>query len=678
MAHQPGHPGYEETIEGVFNPAKKKKGPNTPGGMPPSGPAAPVAPAAPVPVIPAKPITDPGIPPSGLAPPPPPITDPGIPPSGLAPPPPPITDPGIPPSGLAAPAPAAPAAPVPIIPTPAPTSTAPYMRQPAPATPTRPIADPGIPPSGLAPQPTPNDGIPELEGFPEPPDQSWEGQGPGKYVMILNPRDPLGGRIRLWQPEGWHYQWYWNGPQGRFDYKLVPINTTVEQPDETGSHTTGVPADQPPPPQPEVLESYQPKEFDYSDQPLEDARASVDGAKAQFDAAVAEFAKASGRVYEVRWNTAEDGFDYPTVWYQDVGGTWTQDKSMNFKRAFEALDSVYKRVQNSPQDFQEWLNRNPDYGSYRDIGALSEKAAKLQEQWEQDSMGEESFHEAARILGFDSARDMQQFLQDERANLPKNVDESKGLGEAERTVMDRAHWTAMSEMREQMERDIDAIAGETGSTMRAFQAADGYRRQVTSANLNYRMSVFSMDFMRRQANFDSAAQRYELMVSQGIMAQEQATLAIVQDRASQLQAFAMEIGAAQAGNAQLMAVSAHDQQMLDNYVSQMTNIINMDLGMQVAVREGMDDAYNRHVKPYMDRVGVHLTKLQQDFSRYELEVSRHLEFSRMDHETQENAKDRILARYIADSADGGGGGGGIGEAIGTAAYVVCKIAGICP
>ena len=619
MAHQPGHPGYEETIEGVFNPAKKRKRPDSPGGMPPSGPAAPVAPAAP-------------------------------------------------------------AAPVPIIPTPATTSTAPYMRQPTPAqpaqpapteptAPTRPDTPGGIPPSGLV-RPDSPGGIPPSGTVDNPTSQS------GKWVMILDPRNIL-KRKRLWQPKGYHYQWYWDGKTNQFEYKMVPLGTVASEPDESGSHTTGISADQQPPPSPDVLESYQPTEFDYNDQPLEDARASVDGAKAQFDAAVAEFAKASGRAYEVRWSTAEDGFDYPTVWYQDVGGTWTQDKSMNFKRAFEALDSVYKRVQNSPQDFQEWLNRNPDYGSYRDIGALSEKAAKLQEQWEQGSLGEEAFHEAARILGFESARDMQEFLREERTNLPANVSGAEGLSGTERELMDRAHWSAMSEMREQMERDIDAISGETGSTMRAFQAADGYRRQVTDANLRYQLGVAQTDFMRRQANFDASLQRYSLMVSQGLMAQEQAVLSIVQDRASQLQAFAMEIGSAQAGNAQLMALSAHDQQMLDNYVSQMTNVINMDLGMQVAVREGMDDAYNRHVKPYMDRVGVHLTKLQQDFSRYELEVSRHLEFSRMDHETQENAKDRILARYIADNAESGGGGG-IGEAIGTAAYVVCKIAGICP
>ena len=650
MAHQPGHPGYEEVTQNLFNtPAKKKKKP--------------------------------------------PIADPGIPPSGLA------AAPADPDPVTIIPAKKTPKAPeAPVVQTTEPRAGSRKLingvmhtyvpgqgwvadQQQETATTATAGSASDRTRGNTKPPPTNGGYDPAMEGYPEPPDQSWAGRGPGKWVEIINPRDPLGPRVRLWQPEGHHYQWYWNGPQGRIDYKLVPLGTTgttAGQNEADGSYTTGVPATERPP-DPDTQDDTQDTGFNYDLQPLEDARSAVDAAKAQFDEAVAQFAKASGRVYEVRWTTAEDGFDYPTVWYRDVDGAWTQDKSMNFKRAFEALDSVYKRVQGSPQDFREWLNRNPDYGSYRDMGALIDRAAKLQDQWERGSMGEDAFHEAARILGFDSARDMQQFLQNERANMPANVDAAQGLRDTERTLMDRAHWFAMSEMREQMERDIDAIAGETGSTMRAFQAADGYRRQVTSANLNYLMSVDLTDQMRKQANFDSSLQRYDLMVSQGLMSAKQAALTVLQDRASQMQAFAMGMSAVGANNAQLTAISAHDQQMLDNYVSQITNIINMDLGMQVAVREGMDEAYNRHVKPYMDRVGVYLTKLQQDFERYELEISRHLEFAKMDWQSQENARDRILAKYIADNAETGGGDA-YGSAIGTAGYlIVCKgmLGGLC-
>ena len=395
---------------------------------------------------------------------------------------------------------------------------------------------------------------------------------------------------------------------------------------------------------------YEEKPFEYDESQLNQAQQWVSSAKAAFDNSIAEFSRATQREYRVRWMTAEDGFEYPIIEYQDVGGTWQVDGSQNFRAAYEALDQAYDALRESPKTFQEWLNGNPNYGSFRDLNPLIEQAEELQRQWEGQTLDEAGFERAALSLGFGSARELQDWLRQARQDVPDNVSAAEGLSGEDRAVMDRQHRAATAEMYDQMERDIDAISGETGSTMRAFQAADGYRRQISNANLRYVVSVAQEDWVRKQTNFEARRSRYERMVEQGLMAQSQAATSIAEDRAIQMQALAIQIATAQAQNAQLMALSQHDQMMLNNYVGQLLNVANMDMGMGVAVREEMDKAFERHVRPYALRMESYLQGLVQSLEIYEVETHRQLEEKRMHHAQQQHREQLHFEKYRLDLA----------------------------
>ena len=135
----------------------------------------------------------------------------------------------------------------------------------------------------------------------------------------------------------------------------------------------------------------------------------------KFEQEVQALNQASPRQYRVRWIKDEAGNDYPVVEYLDgVSGSWVQDTSHNFQNAYQALAEMYDRVRGAPGTFNEWLERNPQYGEYQDLSELVDVAAQIQERFESGDLNAEASEAAAINLGFGSAQEMADFLAQQR------------------------------------------------------------------------------------------------------------------------------------------------------------------------------------------------------------------------------------------------------------------------
>lgn len=357
---------------------------------------------------------------------------------------------------------------------------------------------------------------------------------------------------------------------------------------------------------------------------------------------------------------------YRREYSDDGGATWVTDPSGEgeFERVYQSLDAGRALLAGAPKNFAEWYaRRDPAFGDWQDLGQLSDMVGEITRGWEQGGLGEEAYQEAARMLGFVDAQEMRDFQRSEREQLPRGLADAQGLSEEELDLRRSQHANSMRMLQEQADRDIDAIYGESGSSMRAFQAADSYRRQIVDANARHQYGLIMEDTMRREADFDAKLGRYQLLSAQGLAGQQAAVQMIMQDRASQLQGFALQINTAAAQNQQLQALSAHDQAMVESMVSQYNAISDRELGLDLAISHSMDKAYERHVRPAMISFEARMQQAAMSLTAYQSSMSARMQ------QLQIESQERI-AREQAAAQRSQGLFGFIGQLLGVGAGIL--------
>lgn len=309
----------------------------------------------------------------------------------------------------------------------------------------------------------------------------------------------------------------------------------------------------------------------------------------------------------------------------DDGVTWV-DAGSNFgQRASDTLHDAGEIIRNVP-NFQKWYqNRDPEFGDWQNLGELADRVEGVMNGW--GSLTERAREEAARMLGFDgfdadgrpmvdrdgepigADGEMAWFQGQVRDEMPTGVrgafgyDEEgnirSGFTEEEREAFDAQHMNQVRMLQEQSRRDIDAIYGESGSSMRALQVADGYRRQIQSAHLQHNTMMMVQDWARRESEFDAKMQRAALLEAQGIRGIEVASNMIVQDRAIQMQALSLQMSAAMAQNQQLQALHQGDVALAEMMANQLMALADRELGLDLAIQTNMDQLWERNVRPAM-------------------------------------------------------------------------------
>lgn len=244
---------------------------------------------------------------------------------------------------------------------------------------------------------------------------------------------------------------------------------------------------------------------------------------------------------------------------------------------------------------------------------------------------------SARRFGFESADEMAEWIAQTRG---RTVDDYQGLGEQEMALHRQQLHSQTEMMMAQMERAIDAVAGETGSSMRAFAAADDARRQISDHRINYQMGVMQADVQRRQLHFQTEQQQMQMMVEQGAVTTQQYVSWVHTDRALTMQSWASQME-------QTLAGFQQDRAAVNEYIANMETVINMDLGLRTAIDRGMDKAYERHMRPAMANIEAAMMQLSTDSSFYEAMATEHFTA-----EAQRLGLENIQAQKAANASNG--------------------------
>ena len=350
--------------------------------------------------------------------------------------------------------------------------------------------------------------------------------------------------------------------------------------------------------------------------------------------------KAANRIYENFYNDPNDPNsprgNRPVRWFSDDGGkTWTKDESSvgQFGKVYDNLDSAEdaaNRIVNwNIDDYQK--NADPRYANYKTVAELQGQFDDLVDQVNAGRLSREGLEYATAMLGFTGGNGMtptQEFQAFMRKQLTSEQPSGRtgGLTDDEYRTRQRALDNRIRMQQAQFERDVDNIYGESGSSMRAFQAADQYRRQISDARLQGELAIAEEDYMRMESQKNLTMQRVQM----GLMAVGQGQGIIIQASAIQLQQFATRLSTAVAAEQQLLARSAHDLAAVESAASLFLALSDRHLGLENAVQKAEIDAWEKHVAPKRIAFENSLLMGQQAFQRLQLFTNAYMSRQQME------------------------------------------------
>ena len=383
-----------------------------------------------------------------------------------------------------------------------------------------------------------------------------------------------------------------------------------------------------------------------------------------------EVERRANRRYENFYNDPNDPnsprSDRPVRWYSDDdGATWIRDESSvgQFDEVYDNLDraeDAARRIANwNIDDYKK--NADPRYTNYQTVAELQSQFDELVDRVDAGTLSEKGLEYAAAMLGFTGGNGMTP-TQEYQAFIRKQLTSEQpsgrtgGLTDAEYRTRQRALNNRIRMQQAQFERDVDNIYGESGSAMRAFQAADQYRRQISDARLQGELAIAEEDYMRMESQKNLTLQRVQM----GLMAVGQAHGIIAQASAIQLQQFATRVSTAAAAENQLLARSAHDLAAVESAASLFVALSNSHLGLTKAVQDGEDRAWERHMRPAKIALENSLRMGQQAFQRLQLHTNAYMSRQQMESNEriariQAKAQEKPWWSYLLEAAATVGG-----------------------
>ena len=111
-----------------------------------------------------------------------------------------------------------------------------------------------------------------------------------------------------------------------------------------------------------------------------------------------------------------------------------------------------------------------------------------------------------------------------------------------------------------------------------------------------------------------------------------------------MQAYLQQAEVALASNQSILAGFSADEAALNTHLTQMMNIINLEMGMATAVRGGAMEAYEQHLAPYTVALDAHIIGLQAASAQWEFSIAeQQMEEARGAREEQQRQRKRGLS-----------------------------------
>lgn len=278
------------------------------------------------------------------------------------------------------------------------------------------------------------------------------------------------------------------------------------------------------------------------------------------------------------------------------------------------LSAQAKALSDELPSFTEWL---ADQGIA--LGSTDAAQAGLQALTEQLAAGptdedyDAGYANAARMMGLspEEAEEMVRNLTQQVAAGPKG---QQGISEEEMALRRRQNQSNIRMMEERGRRMIQDSLADTGSTARMLQAADEATMQINNVQIQQDAMLAQEDAERAFAQWQSVAQSQAQMVETRQMGVQQYISNMQQSIGMAMEGYSKQINAILAENDQYLNQYGADFNALQTQVENMYAAANLQLGIDQAAIQAMQDLYDQAVNPILDQVEALMLSGELDFS----------------------------------------------------------------
>lgn len=216
---------------------------------------------------------------------------------------------------------------------------------------------------------------------------------------------------------------------------------------------------------------------------------------------------------------------------------------------------------------------------------------------------------AEQIMGMDPGT-YAQIVGGLRQASEQDISQFQGMSAQERAVRERANRNELRGMEEMTTRMLDNIAASTGSTSRAYAAADQALGQINDAQIQQSLAIYNDDYVRKTAESDKAMQRYQLAVQNGQMSQAQYLDILNQNKSLAFQGYATQVNTMLQQNSQYLQQYQTDLTAISANIDNIYKAINMEMGIDEKIMQDIGEKYQMEIAPILTQMDMALTALQ--------------------------------------------------------------------
>ena len=286
-----------------------------------------------------------------------------------------------------------------------------------------------------------------------------------------------------------------------------------------------------------------------------------------------------------------DGYERRVEWRDGVpviqvlneDGEWEDDPQYDQESAAEIVSEVRKTVSGLEDldlseehtELQKLIDSLAGTGNEEDVKA--------------------AYNDAARMLGLDDGTDLQDYMDALVVEMKGGVSGQEGLSEEQMATFRAGNEATIRRDEELMARQLEQVMGERGSSMAYMHAADNARREIRDTRVLAEVDLLQQDMLRQKENYDALKERYQFSVGATADIKAQHMQELIQVRTAAAQEMSNRISL-------LTDQYQAESSALSSWTQSMYTAMEMDLGLQQHVMDQMDDAYEREVRPHLDKI----------------------------------------------------------------------------
>lgn len=298
----------------------------------------------------------------------------------------------------------------------------------------------------------------------------------------------------------------------------------------------------------------------------------------------------------------------------------TGETLQDYSRINEMLQSAQEAGQNLPS-FDEWLSdtgrtftpvtESEPYLGLDDLIAQME-AGPTDEEWNQ------AYEHSARMLGL-TAEEYQELVGGLTQRLAQGVSGQQGMGDAERALRERDIRAQTRVAEERAQRMIENIRANSGSSTRAYMAADQALRSINDYELQQQVALADEEYRRRAADFEAKERHFAQMVERGQMGVSQYMDVLQSSKAQAFQGYAMQMNAVMQQNTQYLQMHQQELGRLQQHVQNMYMAVNAEMGVSTHITQQIQDYYGLELAQFEAELAAITTNFQLEATKWAIE-----------------------------------------------------------